>query len=170
MTDARDIQLLVLDCDGVLTDGGLYVNEHGSETKRFHVRDGPAIKGAMLCGIQVAILSARSSRSVAQRADDLGVKLLLQGMGDKREGLARVLQWAGVDAAHTAYMGDDLQDLPAMRQCAWKLAPADAANDVRAAADHVTQANGGQGAVREAIEHLLNQRGEWDKVLAHFAP
>jgi len=165
----QSLAMLVLDCDGVLTDGGLYIDEHGRETKRFHVRDGVAIKGAMLCGIQVAILSARSSRAVTQRASDLGVTLLVQGMGDKRRGLQQITEQAGIALEHTAYMGDDLQDLPAMRDCALKLAPSDAAADVRDAADHITEAPGGCGAVREAIEHLLRRRNQWQQVLARYA-
>lgn len=158
----------MLDCDGVLTDGGLHVSETGIETKRFHVRDGLAIKGAMMCGWQVAILSSRASRAVAQRASELDIALLLQGAADKHRGLEQVAQWAGVDLDETAYMGDDLQDLPAMLACAYKLAPADAASEVRQAADHVTRRAGGQGAVREAIEHLLKQQGRWDEVLEQF--
>ncbi|MFW6059191.1 MAG: KdsC family phosphatase [Phycisphaeraceae bacterium] len=162
------LRLIVLDCDGVLTDGGLYVSEAGTETKRFHVRDGVAIKGAMLCGVQVAILSSRASRAVAQRAGELGITLLLQGAADKLRGLEQVAQWAGVELEEVAYMGDDLQDLPAMLACAYKLAPADAASEVRQAADHVTRHRGGHGAVREAIEHLLKMQGRWDEVLEQF--
>ena len=164
----QSLRLLVLDCDGVLTDGGLYVSEDGKETKRFDVRDGPAIKGAMVCGMQVAILTARSSRAVAQRAEDLGITLLMQGEGHKHRALEQLAKRAGVELEETAYMGDDLQDLPAMLACAMRLAPSNAAAEVRDAADLVTRRRGGHGAVREAIEHLLKQRGQWEQVLEHF--
>lgn len=165
----RALRLLVLDCDGVMTDGGLYIDERGRETKRFDVRDGVAVKGAINCGIDVAVLSSRSSRSVAQRCDELGITLLRQGVSDKLRGLEKLAQQAGAELEdETAYMGDDLQDLPAMLACAWRLAPADAAPEVRQAADYVTRHRGGRGAVREAIEHLLKRRGQWEDVLEQF--
>ena len=167
-SEPAPVRLIVLDCDGVLTDGGLYMSEDGRETKRFDVRDGPAIKGAMGCGMEVAVLSSRASRSVAQRCGELGITLLRQGARDKLRGLEAIAQAAGVELEETAYMGDDLPDLPAMLACGYKLAPNDAAAEVRQAANYVTRRAGGRGAVREAIEHLLKRQGRWDEVLEQF--
>lgn len=165
---ATVLRLLVLDVDGVLTDGALYLDERGGEIKRFHVRDGLGIKAAREAGIEVAVLTSRSSRAVTMRMAEVGVTLVTQKAADKLAGLEALLERAGVAANQAAYMGDDLQDLPAMRRCAYKLAPADAAAEVRQAADHVTDRPGGHGAVREAVEHLLKGRGQWESFLQRY--
>lgn len=162
------LRLLVLDVDGVLTDGGLHYGPGEVEIKRFHTRDGLAVKAAPGAGLRVGILTARSSEAVARRAAELGVDLVCQGSPDKKRDFRRLLTAAGVRAADCAFMGDDLPDLAAMGQAGYRIAPADAAAEVRAVADLVTEARGGRGAVREAIEALLKARGTWSGVVDAF--
>ncbi|MEX0653964.1 MAG: HAD-IIIA family hydrolase [Phycisphaeraceae bacterium] len=162
------IRLLVLDVDGVLTDGAIVLDEQGRESKRFHVRDGLGIKLLRDNGVEVAVLSSRSSRAVTLRMAEVGVTRVVQGAADKAAGLARLLAEAGVPADQTAYMGDDLQDLPAMHRCAYRMTVADAAKPVRDAADYVTFAPGGHGAVREAAEHLLRAQHKWRQAIARY--
>ena len=164
----KNLRLLVLDVDGVLTDGGLFYGPGDVELKRFHARDGLAMKAAPAAGLAIAILSARSSVALTRRVAELGVQLVVQGSTDKNRDLRRLLTAAEVAPEHTAYMGDDLADLAPMQRCGYALAPADAAVDVRAVAHHVTEAKGGHGAVREAIEMLLRASGRWEKVVAGY--
>lgn len=162
------IRLLILDVDGILTDGSIQIDDRGVETKRFHVRDGLAIKAAMGQGIEVAVLTARSSRAVTLRLREIGVNLYIQGARDKLAGLEHLVELTGIDLREAAYMGDDLQDLPAMLRCGYKMTVADAATEVRGVADYITHKQGGQGAVREAIEHILHAQGKWAAVLEKF--
>lgn len=162
------LKLLVLDVDGVLTDGSITLDEHGHELKRFHVRDGLGIKLLRDNGIDVAILSSRASRAVTLRMREIDIKHVLQGVADKAAGLETLLREIGTPTSATAYMGDDLQDLPAMRKCAYRMTVADAAKPVRDAADYVTFAPGGQGAVREAAEHLLRSQHKWRDALTRY--
>lgn len=160
--------LLILDVDGVLTEGSIIMDDHGVQSKRFHVRDGFAIREAMRVGLSVGILTGRASRVVTLRAAELRVDLLLQGCGDKRIGLETLCQQAGVEPEQTAYLGDDLVDAPAMLRCGYPMAVADAAAEVREIAKFVTLTPGGHGAVREAIEHLLKAQNKWDAVVERF--
>lgn len=169
VADPTKVRLIVLDVDGVLTDGSLYIDDRGIETKRFYVRDGLAIRAAMAQSIQVAVLTARSSRAVALRIAELQIPLFVQAAKDKRIGFETILQQARVEATEAAYLGDDLLDLPAMVRCGYKMAVADAADEVLQAADYVSTKRGGRGAVRQAIEHILKAQGKWDAVLEAFA-
>ncbi len=154
-------RLLVLDVDGVLTDGVLVYGASGEEIKRFHVRDGLAMQQARRAGVEVAIVSGRASAAVTRRMSELGVVEVHQGVGDKEALLRGLLARLGVSAAETAVMGDDLPDLPLMRMAGIAMAPVDAAPEVRQAADWVSRLAGGHGAVREAIEWLLRSRKAW---------
>jgi 3-deoxy-D-manno-octulosonate 8-phosphate phosphatase (KDO 8-P phosphatase) len=158
---APRIRLLVLDVDGVLTDGVLVYGASGEEIKRFHVRDGLALQQARRAGLEVAIVSGRASAAVTRRMSELGVVEVHQGVGDKEALLRGLLARLGVSAAETAVMGDDLPDLPLMRMAGIAMAPVDAAPEVCQAADRVTRSAGGHGAVREAIEWLLRSRKAW---------
>lgn len=155
------IRLLVLDVDGVLTDGVLVYGASGEETKRFHVRDGLAIQVARRAGVEIAVVSGRASPAVTRRMSELGVVEVHQGVADKESLLRALLARLGVKAAETAVMGDDLVDLPVMRIAGLAMAPADAVSEVRRAADWVSRSAGGHGAVREAIEFLLRSRKAW---------
>lgn len=162
------IKLIIFDVDGVLTDGAIIVNDQGVESKHFHVRDGFAIRAAMSVGLKIGVLTGRSSRCVNLRMTEIGVDLLLQGAKDKAVGLETLCQRAGVDLEETAYVGDDLVDLPAMLRCGYPIAVADAVAEVRDEASYVTAAPGGRAAAREVIEHILKAQGRWDEVLEQY--
>jgi 3-deoxy-D-manno-octulosonate 8-phosphate phosphatase (KDO 8-P phosphatase) len=158
---ARDIELLVLDVDGVLTDGGLYYGPQGEALKRFDVKDGHGLVLARLAGLRAAILSARRSAIVEARGKELGINPICQGMKDKSLGLEELLGQARVDATCVCYMGDDVNDLCVMRAVRLCACPADARPEVRRIAHYVTRAAGGRGAVREIVELLLKAQDRW---------
>lgn len=170
MAQPHDIQLLVLDIDGVLTDGGLYVDDNGKPSKRFHVRDGLGIKLAMKHGIAVAILTGKTSGVVKHRARELGIEHVIQGSKDKGADIKTLCEKIGVTVEQTAMLGDDLPDLPAFAVVGYPMAVGDASAEAKSAAAHVTQAFGGHGAAREAVEHLLKAQGKWDAAVAGFRP
>jgi 3-deoxy-D-manno-octulosonate 8-phosphate phosphatase (KDO 8-P phosphatase) len=164
---AAAIRLLVLDVDGVLTDGRITYAADGLEIKSFHVRDGSAIKFWRRTGGQVAIISGRVSRTVDIRAAELGIATVMQGAGDKVAALNHVLQSAGASASATCAVGDDVPDLSLLRTCGLAVAVADACPEVRAAAQYVTRTPGGRGAVREIIELLIRAQGRWHEVVGN---
>jgi 3-deoxy-D-manno-octulosonate 8-phosphate phosphatase (KDO 8-P phosphatase) len=155
---ARHIRLLVLDVDGVLTDGRLYLSAAGEELKVFHVRDGSGLVAVQRAGITVAIISGRDSAAVTRRAAELGIRHVRQGVGDKGAALDQLLDELGVSAAATACVGDDTPDVPMLRRAGLAIGVADAHPALLAAAHWVTPSNGGQGAVREACDLLLSAR------------
>jgi 3-deoxy-D-manno-octulosonate 8-phosphate phosphatase (KDO 8-P phosphatase) len=152
------IRALILDVDGVLTDGGILLDEDGKEMKRFHTRDGVGIKLAQQAGMRVLFLTARGSQPARRRAEELKAEWAI-GVARKEAFLEAWLAEAGIDWAETAYLGDDLQDLGAMRRVGRPIAVADAAREIREIARHVTELPGGRGAVREAVEWLLEEAG-----------
>ena len=158
---AARIRLLVLDVDGVLTDGGLYYGPSGEETKRFDVQDGLAMVEARRAGLALAVLSGRSSAAVARRMGELGIAEVHQGVPDKDAALTELMARLGLDRAEVAMMGDDLADLPPMKRAGLAMAPGNAAPEVRAAAHWVSRRAGGAGAVRDALELLLKARKAW---------
>ena len=152
------IELLVLDVDGVLTDGGLTLVSTGAELKTFDVHDGYGIKKVQALGIKVAIITGRDSLVVMNRATELGIGLLTQGADDKGEALEDVLNRAGVGAENTLYVGDDEPDLPAMELAGIAVAVANAVDSVKEMADWTTKKQGGHGAVREVCDALVASR------------
>ena len=158
---ARGIRLLILDVDGVLTDGRLVYGPAGEETKVFHVRDGHAIVAARAASLEVAVVSGRSSVAVARRLQELGVREIHQGVRDKVALLPELCGRQGIGPDAVAVMGDDLPDLPLLARAGLALAPADAVPEVRRAAHWISRLPGGSGAVREAVEWLLRARGAW---------
>lgn len=163
--EAAAVRLLVLDCDGVLTDGGIRITDSGEEFKVFHVRDGFAMKAWKRLGGEIAIVTGRTSRALGHRARELAVDLVIEGCADKGRALDELGRRTGIAAAATAALGDDLPDLPMLRAAHYPMAVADAAAEVRAVAKYITCQPGGHGAVREAIEHLLRARGAWPDVV-----
>ncbi len=163
------VELLLLDVDGVLTDGGVTLGPDGGEFKTFHIRDGLGLRLWRGSGRRVGLVTGRASRAVEARAAELGIAIVRQGVADKGSAVAAIMAECGLDAERTAFMGDDLPDLAAMTRCGVALAPADACAEVRAAAAVVTRMPGGRGAVREAIERLLGARGEWDAIASRCA-
>jgi 3-deoxy-D-manno-octulosonate 8-phosphate phosphatase (KDO 8-P phosphatase) len=163
-----DIRGLVLDVDGVLTDGRLYYGAGGEPLRAFHVHDGQGIQLFRRTLGEVVILTAKSSRAVEQRAADLGLRYVIQGSRDKAADLERLLPELGLGWPQLAAMGDDLPDLAVLRRCGLPLAPANAVREVRMRARFITPSPGGRGAVREAIEFVLREAGRWDEALAAF--
>ena len=159
------IQLLILDVDGVLTDGTIAIDDAGRQSRVFHIRDGLGVTLWKAVGRQVAILTSKRSEGALARARMLGIELVEQGAEDKLPGLGRLLQAAGVTREQTAYVGDDLLDAAVMRQVAYPIAVADAAEEIKRLARHVTRQPGGGGAVREAVEHLLKREGAWEAAI-----
>lgn len=157
----RLISALILDVDGVLTSGGIIYSESGQEIKSFHVRDGWAIKQWQKNGKQIGILSGRDSGVTGVRAKELGITHVEQGKADKIPGFASLLEQFRVEAQAVAYMGDDLVDVPVMKQVGLAIAPADACAEAVQAAHLVTHQAGGHGAVREAIEWILSSQNLW---------
>jgi 3-deoxy-D-manno-octulosonate 8-phosphate phosphatase (KDO 8-P phosphatase) len=155
---ARRVRLLVLDVDGVLTDGRLHITADGEETKVFHVRDGSGIVAVQRAGIQVAIISGRASAAVTRRAAELGIQHVRQGIGDKGAALEQLLQELQLAPELLACVGDDTPDLPMLERASLAIVVADAHAAVRPAAHWITTAAGGHGAVREVCDLLLHAR------------
>lgn len=153
---ARAIRLAAFDVDGVLTDGTLYMTGGGEEIKAFNSLDGHGLKMLRESGVELAIITGRTSRSVELRARNLGIQHLFQGVENKAECFRSLVQARGLEAAQVAYMGDDVVDLPVLTRCGLALAVPEAPLLVRQHVDYVTQAGGGRGAVREACELILH--------------
>ncbi len=167
----RNVRLLLMDVDGVLTDGKIWFVPDGAEpveVKSFHVLDGAGIALARRAGLKTGIVSARSSPGVRRRAEELSIDFIELGVGDKKVALANVLTASGVLAENVCFIGDDIVDLPAMSRVGFPVAVSNAASEVRARAAYVTDAAGGNGAVREVIEMILKAQGKWDAVIAEF--
>lgn len=165
---AATIQLLVMDVDGVLTDGQIYYGETGEELKAFDTKDGLGIKLLHNAGVKPAIITGRRSQLVERRAHELGIETVIQGRDDKLQALQEVCEAQHIDLAQCAYMGDDLPDLGALCAAGLGMAVADASAPVREAADWTSTAAGGRGAVREACEFILAARGDWPSLLSEF--
>ena len=162
------VELLLLDVDGVLTDGGIVYADDRVELKRFHVRDGSGLKFWQLAGKRAAIISGRRSAAVDHRAAELGVAPVYQGQAEKLPAFETLLAETGFTAEQVCAIGDDLPDLPVLLRSGVRIAVADACAELRAVADYVTALPGGRGAVRDAIEWLLKRQGRWDALLARF--
>ena len=165
---ARRVRLAAFDVDGVLTDGTLYLTDGGEEIKAFNSQDGHGLKMLRESGVELAIITGRSSRSVQLRAKNLGIELLYQGVEDKARAFAELLAARGLDAAATAYLGDDVIDLPVLPRCGLALAVPEAPLLVRQHAHYVTRAGGGRGAVREACELIMHAQGTLDARLRAY--
>ncbi|MEZ5435629.1 MAG: HAD hydrolase family protein [Pseudomonadales bacterium] len=166
---AQAIRLLLLDVDGVLSDGGIVYDSDGRESKRFHIHDGLGIKLLQQHNIQVGIITGRVSPMVERRARELGIELLIQGREDKAAAMHEAIQQLPVTPDAVAYMGDDLPDLAAILQAGLGIAPANAVSIVRQHANLVTAATGGHGAVREAAEFILAAQGQLDAIHARYS-
>jgi len=162
----KDIRLLLLDVDGVLTDGSIIYDCNGLETKRFNVRDGHGIKMLQRHDIQVGIITGRTSAVVDVRARELGISLVYQGALKKLDSYADVRRVTGFDDGQIAYIGDDIIDVPVMRRVAFAAAPSDAQPEVRNVAHYVTSSAG--GGVREVCDMILKGRGLWEEVAARY--
>jgi 3-deoxy-D-manno-octulosonate 8-phosphate phosphatase (KDO 8-P phosphatase) len=164
----KDLKLLALDVDGVLTDGGIAVNADGSQCVTFFVRDGAGIKHLQHAGIAVAFISGRNIPAVAARARELGVEDVVQGSLAKTIPFEQLLMKYRLHDEQAGFIGDDLADVPLLKRAGWSAAPADASVEAKSAAKHVLSAPGGRGAVREAAELILRAKGKWDFVVETF--
>lgn len=160
--DARQVRLLIVDIDGVLTDGGLTFDNRGEEYKTFNSLDGHGIRMLLDCGIEVAVITGRNSDIVNHRMGELGVKHIYQGHRDKLMAFEKLLQATGFEPAQVAYVGDDLPDLPIMQRVGLAIAVNNAHNFVKQHCDWVTEATGGNGAVREVCDFILEAQSLLD--------
>ncbi|MEK7875831.1 MAG: phenylphosphate carboxylase subunit delta [Pseudomonadota bacterium] len=165
---ARAIRLFIFDVDGVLTDGSLYLSDSGEEIKAYNSQDGHGMKMLRESGVALAIITGRTSRSVELRARNLGVELLYQGVADKARVYGELLVARKLDAGATAYMGDDVVDLPVMLRCGLAVTVPEAPLAVRQYADYVTRAPGGRGAAREACELIMHAQSTLERQLTSF--
>ena len=165
---AARIKLLLLDCDGVLTDGRITLIGGGEEEKSFHTRDGHGLVMLHRAGLRSGIISGRTSGAVVRRAADLGMHFVRQGTWDKIKDFGEVLSEAQLDGGEVCYVGDDVTDIPLMRRSGLAVAVADAVEETRAAAHYVTRAPGGFGAVREVCELILKAQGHWAELLKKY--
>ncbi|MBM4207124.1 MAG: 3-deoxy-manno-octulosonate-8-phosphatase KdsC [Gammaproteobacteria bacterium] len=168
LAKAEKLKLLILDVDGVLTDGRLFFDNQGAEYKCFHARDGHGMKLLQQTGVRIAVISGRQSNSVALRMKNLGVEYVFQGHENKRAAFAELITTAGVTAEQCAYMGDDLLDLPIMRRVGLSIAVQDANFAVKERADWCTSLVGGQGAVREVCDLIMQAQGSFAAVLESY--
>ncbi|MFC1868354.1 KdsC family phosphatase [Thermodesulfobacteriota bacterium] len=165
---AARIKLLILDVDGVMTDGRIIMNDLGKETKHFDVKDGQGLKLLMKTGVEVVIISGRESTTVDYRAKDLGIDEVYQGINDKEALCALLLEKRGLKSDQVCCIGDDLPDIPIFNRIGFPVAVADAVREVRDAACHVTKNRGGNGAVREVCELILKAQGAWPNIVSNF--
>jgi 3-deoxy-D-manno-octulosonate 8-phosphate phosphatase (KDO 8-P phosphatase) len=161
----RAVRMLVMDVDGVLTDGRLWLMEGGREMKQFHVHDGTAIKYLHRAGLLTALITGRRSSAVSDRADELGIPIVYQDIKVKVEALDEILSREKLEAREVCYIGDDLPDIPTMRRVGLAVAVSNARPEVRAIAHYVTEAPGGNGAVREVVELVLKAQDRWDGLI-----
>jgi 3-deoxy-D-manno-octulosonate 8-phosphate phosphatase (KDO 8-P phosphatase) len=165
---ARKIKLLIMDVDGVLTDGRIYYNAQGEESKSFYVQDGLGLKLLQSTGVRLAIISGRADRCVEHRAQALGIDFYFGGIHNKQEALNQLLEQAAVSLEECAFIGDDLIDLPVLRRVGLAVAVPAAPTLVRQHAHYVTGFPGGQGAVRELTELIMQAQGSFDAILARY--
>jgi 3-deoxy-D-manno-octulosonate 8-phosphate phosphatase (KDO 8-P phosphatase) len=166
--NASKIKLVLFDVDGVLTDGKVLLHADGTESKQFDIKDGTGIVWAQRAGLTVGFLSARTSAATGQRAAQLGITLLHQGVASKLESYEQIVDSLLLDDEQVAYMGDDVLDLPVLGRVGLATAPADAVEEVRSRVHWVSAAKGGHGAARDLIEFILRAQNRWDALLAEY--
>jgi 3-deoxy-D-manno-octulosonate 8-phosphate phosphatase (KDO 8-P phosphatase) len=168
INEFKTIKLLILDVDGVLTDGGLYFDEEGKELKRFNALDGHGIKMLMQNGIEVAIISARENKTMQYRAKNLGITHCYLGQDDKTVAFENLKQTLGITNTYIAYMGDDIIDLPVMTRIGLPIAVANAHDEVKKRALYITYRTGGNGAVREVCDEVLKSQGLYENMIQQY--
>jgi 3-deoxy-D-manno-octulosonate 8-phosphate phosphatase (KDO 8-P phosphatase) len=165
---ARKTRLLIMDVDGVLTDGRIIQDCHGHELKVFDVKDGHGIVMAHRAKLRTGLISGRESETITRRAEELGIELVFQKIWNKLEVYERILADTALTHDEVAYIGDDLIDIPLLRRVGLAVAVADAVDEVKAVCHFITRRPGGQGAVREVIELILRAQGYWDTLLERY--
>ena len=164
----KPIKLLILDVDGVLTDGKIIYNDRGEEIKAFHVRDGHGLKLLMRAGIGIALITGRKSKVVLHRARDLGIKNVYQRVTNKIEVYEKILKGKKLKDENVGFVGDDLVDIPVLKRVGFSAAVGDAIPEVREVADYVASKKGGEGAVREICELLLKVQNKWEEITERY--
>jgi 3-deoxy-D-manno-octulosonate 8-phosphate phosphatase (KDO 8-P phosphatase) len=167
---AARIRLVLFDVDGVLTDGRVVLHGDGSESKQFHIRDGIVMVWAQRVGLKIGLLSARMSATTAERAAQLGITLVHQGVASKIEAYEEIVGDIGLNGEEVAYMGDDIVDIAVLSRVGLSAAPADAVVEVREHVHWISSAAGGAGAARELLELILRAQGRWDAIVRSFTP
>ena len=162
------IKLVVLDVDGTLTDGKLYIYNMGNEMKAFDVKDGLAISQSIKQGIKFAIITGKTSKIVERRGKELGIQEIVQGSWDKVADLKKILEKYNISFEETAYIGDDLIDLKPMKLCGFAACPKDSVQEIIEISDYVSTKNGGYGAVREILEKILKEQNLWKNIVENF--
>ena len=166
---AKNIRLLILDVDGVLTDGSIILDNKDNEFKVFHVRDGHGIKMLIRAGIYVAIITGRYSKVVERRAHELGITEVYQKSHDKRIAYRQLVEKYSIDEKEVAYIGDDIVDIPLLKRSGFPVVVADADDEVKAVAAMITKNRGGKGAVREICDFLLKAKGLWENIIDEYS-
>ena len=166
--DFSKIKLLVMDVDGVLTDGGIILHSDGTESKRFHVIDGHRIKMWQRVGLEAAIISGRETEATTFRAEQLQIRRVMQGCKAKLPAFESLLEATGCLPDEVAYVGDDLMDIPLVKRAGFGVAVANAADELKSVADFITSRNGGDGAVGEVIEMILEKSGKWASLMERY--
>jgi len=169
MDQANDIKLVILDVDGVMTDGRIVINDDGTEARNFDIKDGMGVVALKMLGIEVAIITSKKSGAVRRRAEELKIKRFYEGAKKKLIPYQEILEDMQISDVQVCYVGDDLVDLSMMNRVGMPVAVADGVAEVKQAACYITQAPGGHGAVREVAELILKQQGKWDGLLAKVA-
>lgn len=164
----KGVRLLVLDVDGVMTDGRIIMDYAGREIKNFNVRDGHGIKILQHCGVKVAILTGRKSKVVEHRAKDLEIKDIYQKVYNKKEVFEKILKKQKLSADAVAFIGDDIVDVPVLKRVGFSVAVADALDIVKKSVDYVAKNRGGHGAVREICEMILQAQGKWPEIAVRY--
>ena len=164
----RRVKVLMLDVDGMLTDGRIVISDDGQETKCFNVRDGHGLKLIQRAGIEVIFLTGRKSRVVEHRARELGIKKIYQGALDKLSVFKEILAADGLVPEQVAYAGDDIVDLPVLSRVGFSITVSDAHDEVMRAVDLVTKNPGGRGAIREVCEMILKTQGKWEELMGRY--
>ncbi len=168
MINFKEIKLLILDCDGILTDGKIIYDNNFIETKNFSCYDGLAIQIVRHTNLKLAVITGRKSHCLEQRCKELGIELLYQGVKNKLVQSETLLTQLGLTWSETAYMGDDWNDYPAMKNAALKICPNNSFPNFKTHCDYVTERNGGDGAVREAIEYIFTKQELYEEILEKF--
>lgn len=161
-----DIKYLVIDVDGTMTDGGLYYDENGNETKKFCTKDAAGFFAAHKVGMKIMVLTGRDCKATKRRMTEMKVEYLCQNVKDKVNYLRNFMVENGIKKEEIGYIGDDLNDLPPMRLCGYVGCPEDACLEVKKLADYISPIKGGYGAVRDVIEHLLRENNLWDEAVS----
>lgn len=164
----KNIKLILLDVDGVLTDGSIIFGESNQELKIFNVKDGLAIKLAQKGGIKIGTITGRTSEAVKKRADELAIKILYQGQPDKLKVYQQIKNDLGLKNDQIAYVGDDLSDLKLLQKVGFSITVNDACDEVKAEVDYITKCPGGKGAIREVIELILKRQGKWEALIQKY--